>query len=847
MVLILSRGISTTLNKTSLGLYASFALWSFGKIYLHNPDTPENLAILFDKIDAIAWCSYPAISLWFSLLLANKTKLTQNKLFYAAIIFFPLLFITLHWSGFLMHLPEKRSYGWHTSWHMDSIWTYVYYVYYIGISSFSIALFLFTAARTELQNTKKQLIILAFSTLAPLLLGSYFQVLVPLFKLPGWDTPLTDISNIYIAIWGVGSYYAIVKHRLFSITPVMAADTIISSMSEALFLLGEDLSIKYVNNAASLLLNKKSQKLLNTRFSDYFFDGAAFKPFLVEVIKKESYSKKEILLKRGSGEPLPCLVSASVIKESGEMRGIVCVASDISALKKIETELITERDMVKKYLNIANIFIIVLDRDLNTVLMNKKALDVTGFIEQEVAGKFWPGIFIPEYLRGDSVKFLQNLMESGPEITAYYENSIYTRNMYLRDIKWTNTVLSDDSGKPVGLICAGEDITDTREIQEQLAKLSTGIEQSPASIVITDTAGNITYVNPKFCDVTGYTREEALGENPRMLKSGDWPKERYAELWATILSGREWHGEFHNKKKNGELFWESASISPIKNDNGDIISFIAVKEDITEEKKAQQELKESYEKLKELEILKTNFTSMVSHELRTPLTSIKGFLSFLLSGVGGPVSAQQKEFLEIIKNNSDRLLNLINDLLDTAKMEAGSFSIEKKNCNLTDVINSSVKDVRSLSQKKNIIITNKSASETFVISADDYRVSQAVINLINNAIKFSPMNSSIEIRMKMMSLGEIKIPEYANKGVLKDGRFAAIIITDHGPGLEADKLARVFDRFYQVENINTRAVQGTGLGLNIVKNIVELHNGAVWAESEGKGKGTTFIMIFPEV
>jgi signal transduction histidine kinase len=217
-----------------------------------------------------------------------------------------------------------------------------------------------------------------------------------------------------------------------------------------------------------------------------------------------------------------------------------------------------------------------------------------------------------------------------------------------------------------------------------------------------------------------------------------------------------------------------------------------------------------------------------------------------MGGVGGQLTAQQKEFLAIIKNNSDRLLTLINDLLDTSKMEQGSFSINKAPAELGFIIDSGIKDLQSLTKNKNITITRQFSPEKNVVTVDAYRISQAVVNLINNAIKFSPPDSEITVRMENHILDDIRIPAYVDRSRISPGYYVSICVIDHGYGIESDKLTRVFDKYYQVENINTRTAQGTGLGLNIVKNIVELHGGAVWTESDGPGKGAQFTLIIPQ-
>ena len=179
------------------------------------------------------------------------------------------------------------------------------------------------------------------------------------------------------------------------------------------------------------------------------------------------------------------------------------------------------------------------------------------------------------------------------------------------------------------------DITERKRAERELRKLSTVVEQSPSVIVITDRAGNIEYTNPKFLEVTGYTAEEVCGKNPRVLQSGETTIDEYKRLWNTILSGQEWRGQFHNRKKNGDLYWEEAVIAPIKNENGKITNFVAIKEDITRRKSSEEKLKQALDDLARanLDLKKANdarslFLAMMSHEIRTPLNAIIGMTAF---------------------------------------------------------------------------------------------------------------------------------------------------------------------------------------------------------------------------
>ena len=186
-------------------------------------------------------------------------------------------------------------------------------------------------------------------------------------------------------------------------------------------------------------------------------------------------------------------------------------------------------------------------------------------------------------------------------------------------------------------------------------------------MVITDKDGNIEYVNPTFCNVTGYSPQEAIGNNPRVLKSGDLSESFYKNLWETILSGKTWKGDFINRKKNGEEFWESASISPIKNDRGEITHFVAVKQDITERKHMDKELLHAKLAADDANKSKGVFLANMSHEIRTPMNAVIGMAHLALKT---ELTAKQRDYLKKIQSSANSLLGIINDILDFSKIEA---------------------------------------------------------------------------------------------------------------------------------------------------------------------------------
>jgi PAS domain S-box-containing protein len=217
---------------------------------------------------------------------------------------------------------------------------------------------------------------------------------------------------------------------------------------------------------------------------------------------------------------------------------------------------------------------------------NASAERIYGYSAAAAIGKPIAILIPPEY--SNEFPQLTEKIKRG-EAIKHYETDRLRKNGERIQMSLTLSPIKDEAGAIVGISVIGRDITERKRAEEKIRQLSRAVEQSPASIVITNPAGNIEYVNPKFVNLTGYTLAEALGKNPRILKSGEKGPEAYRELWQTITAGKEWRGEFHNKKKNGELYWESASISPIRDLAGRITHYVAVKEDITARKQTEAE------------------------------------------------------------------------------------------------------------------------------------------------------------------------------------------------------------------------------------------------------------------
>ena len=422
----------------------------------------------------------------------------------------------------------------------------------------------------------------------------------------------------------------------------------------------------------------------------------------------------------------------------------------------------------------------------------------------------------------------------------------------------------DGKRKFTGVI---QDMTEQKHNEEELRKLTRAVEQSPASIVITDTEGTIEYVNPVFSQVFGYSSGEVIGQNPRLWKSAHTSADTYKKLWTTIKSGNEFKFEVINRKKGGEEFWQAVSISPIRNEAGEISHFLEIQEDISKRKQAEEalrlsnkeldrsrrvalsivqdadsqrqraetamlELAETKEKAEAANEAKSRFLANMSHELRTPLNAILGFSEMLGRDSGATTSQQEK--LAIINRSGGHLLGMINDVLDLSKIEAGKIELQPEAFDLPLML----RDIGYIIEQRAANTELRFYLEldpllAHYIECDSGKLRQILINLLGNAVKFTS-EGGVSLRVR-------------TQPIVDDPTMCTLHmeIEDSGPGIAPEQLQGIFQAFFQAQQ--TRSVsKGTGLGLAISRSFVELLGGEISVESE-IGKGSLFRVDVPVV
>jgi len=487
---------------------------------------------------------------------------------------------------------------------------------------------------------------------------------------------------------------------------------------------------------------------------------------------------------------------------------------DITNDKNNRIELAERKEWLDTALNSIGDAVITTDSNGMINFINPIAQELTGWGQGEASGRHIEEVFVikTEDTGEKAVNPVITVISSGKISKLANHTVLIAKDGKRRAIDDSAApIKKPDDNQIVGVVLVFRDVTERNEREKRLQELSVAVEQSPACVVITDIKGNIQYVNHKFIQLTGYSFKEVAGLNPRILKSGEQSAEFYKNLWGTITSGEDWHGEFHNKKKNGELYWESASISPIRGKDGVITNFLAVKEDVTERKK--------------LERLKDDFVSTISHELRTPLTAIKEGINIVSDGSAGLVNEEQLEFLGIAKRNVDRLSRLINEILDFQKFESGRMVFNISENKITDVAREVWESMSIVASSKGLRLLFEAKDDLPKIKFDKDKITQVITNLVSNAIKFTK-EGSITILVEKVE-NTIKVS-----------------VRDTGSGMRQEDLVKLFQKFVQLEGLSDRKTGGTGLGLAISKDIIDGHRGKIWAESE-LGKGSVFSFILP--
>ena len=530
------------------------------------------------------------------------------------------------------------------------------------------------------------------------------------------------------------------------------------------------------------------------------------------------------------------LTIALVRKQSGQPDYFISVIEDITVRKRAEQDLSESEERFRGVVeqSIAGLYII---QEGKLIYVNLRCAEILGQGSTDELIGSDPLMWVAEADRGAVAENMRRLF-AGEAQSAAMDFGVQRRDGIAIQVGASAArATHQDRVAIIGLM---QDISERKRAEEQVRKLSLAVDQSPESIVITDLDANIEYVNDAFIRIAGYSREELIGRNPRILHSGKTPQASYDALWQTIIRGETWKGELINRRKDGSEYTEFAIITPIRQADGRISHYVAVKEDITERKRNTEELDRHRHHLEELVETRTHelaqaklaaeaanaaksaFVANMSHEIRTPLNAIVGITHLLRRGYA---EAAQKAKLEKIVEASQHLLSVINDILDFSKIEAGKLSLSIADFAFDHMLDNVASMIGPKVGEKRLEFVVERDDLPPVLMGDSTRLAQALLNYLSNAVKFTE-HGKVTVRVS-------KTEETATDLLV---RFE---VTDTGIGIAPEKLAGLFEAFEQVDATTSRRYGGTGLGLAITRRLAFLMSGEAGAQSVS-GQGSTF-------
>src|SRR5581483_9791363 len=524
------------------------------------------------------------------------------------------------------------------------------------------------------------------------------------------------------------------------------------------------------------------------------------------------------------GQRIPVEGNTWLLYQGGVPVDVPGSARDITQRKQAEAEMRFQKSLLEAQNEASIDGVLVVGPSGHILSHNRRFCELWGLSEKQLVGKDGePTLQFVLSLVADREEFVSRVrhLYEHPDETSQEEIELKDGRVFDRH----GAPVRGPAGEYYGRVWYFHDITDQKRAQVELTRLAAAIQQTADSIVITNPKGDIEYVNPAFEKVTGYSMEEVLGHNPRILKSGRNDPAIYTELWRTLTRGDVWEGHLINRRKDGTFFNERATISAVRDRAGNVVNYVAVKKDVTHEIQLEDQLRQS-QKMEAIGQL----AGGVAHDFNNLLTAINGYSSLALQRIDG--NSQIKSYLEEIKKAGDRAANLTRQLLAFGRKQI----LQPVPLNLNDIVTDMNKMLRRLIGE-DIELIARLDTEVRTIKADPGQVEQVLVNLVVNARDAMPTGGSLTIETANIELDS----NYAGKRIgVAPGRYVMLAISDTGTGMNEAVRARIFDPFFTTKEKG----KGTGLGLSTVYGIVKQSGGNVWVYSE-EGRGTTFKVYLP--
>jgi PAS domain S-box-containing protein len=595
---------------------------------------------------------------------------------------------------------------------------------------------------------------------------------------------------------------------------------LIESSVDGLITVDPEGFITDVNDQMCRMTGYKREQLVGSPFKRYFTDPDRADVGVKRTFAEGVVTNYELVLKTSAGRKATVSFNASVFRNAeGRIQGIFASARDISDQARLSTQLAEQQAYNRSLIEASADALFAIAPDGTITDVNEEATRFTGYSRKHLINSRFADFFTePERARAGVQQTLQE------KRVLAYELDLITRYGRRIPVSFNAGVFNDAAGNPLGILAGARDVTAQKDLEIQLRSQQfytrSLIESNVDALMTTDPVGIITDVNQQMCALTGRSREELIN-TPFKTYFTD-PQRAEEGIKLVLRENKVTNYELTARRKDGTETVVSYNAATFYDRESRLQGVFAAARDVTDRKRFEQSLQEANR-------MKSEFLANMSHELRTPLNGIIGFSEFLIDDKAGKVAVKQKEYLNDILNSGRHLLQLINDVLDLSKVEAGKMALFPEAFQVYKAIEEVCSVVSPMAKKKSIVIRRDVASSVGIVTLDQQKFKQVLYNLLSNAVKFTDDAGTVEIIARPYGSAQLRLD-----------------VRDTGVGIKPEDLGKLFIEFQQLDSSAARRYQGTGLGLALTRKIVEFQKGTVTVDSE-PGRGSTFTVILPLV
>ena len=531
----------------------------------------------------------------------------------------------------------------------------------------------------------------------------------------------------------------------------------------------------------------------------------------------------EILLKSRSGEVFPVLANSTAITDKcGNYLLSRSTLIDVRKRKKVELALQKSEAQYRGIVEDQMDLICRFSPDGRLTFVNKAYCEYFNLDPESLLGK----CFTPMVFEDDRAKVEAQFQSPSPDFpVTTIEHRAISASGQIGWQSWTNRAIFDESGTIVEYQSVGRDISDRKRQDAAVVKLTNALELAVVGIAEINHAGRFVQVNDAYTEMSGYDNAELVGrEWWQLIISED--RSKAISAYQTMMKDDRAEVEIRSMRKNAQIFDRKIVLVKAYDENQQFAGHYCFTQDVS--------------RCREVDRLKDEFISVVSHELRTPLTSIVGALDIVSSGILQTRPEQAHRMVTIAAQNTERLVRMVNDILDMERIKSGKITMELERCDLAIILQESVEVMQMLADTAQVELRLNTDSVSVLVDRD--RMIQVITNLLSNAIKFSKPHTTIDVATSLIDPSSSDHPVTFQL----DKPSVLVAIDDRGRGIPHDKLATIFEPFQQVDASDSRQKGGTGLGLSICRSILHQHNAPLWVESN-LGEGSTFYFALPRL